>query len=136
MASGFDDGELVAWAPDADVLITRRRPIPERFLQQAQRLRSVQHIGGVPRPEVASWAALRYGFTPAEALTAVTLNAAASLDLGARLGTLEPGKQADVVVTDLPSAQHLAYELARSPVRAVVKRGRVVHARGPRPNWR
>ena len=87
-------------------------------------------------PEVASWAALRYGFTPAEALTAVTLNAAASLDLGARLGTLEPGKQADVVVTDLPNAQHLAYELARSPVRAVVKRGRVVHARGPRPNWR
>ena len=87
-------------------------------------------------PEVASWAALRYGFTPAEALTAVTLNAAASLDLGARLGTLEAGKQADVVVTDLPNAQHLAYELARSPVRAVVKRGRVVHARGPRPNWR
>lgn len=59
MAAGFDDDELVAWAPDADVLVTRRRPIPERFLQRAQRLRSVQHIGGVPRPEVASWASER-----------------------------------------------------------------------------
>lgn len=87
-------------------------------------------------PEVASWAALRYGFTPAEALTAVTLNAAASLDLADHLGTLEAGKQADLVITDLPNAQHLAYELARSPVTAVVKRGRIVYARGPRPNWR
>jgi len=57
MASGFDDDELVAWAPEADVLITRRRPIPEAFLRQAMRLRSVQHIGGVPRPEVVAWAA-------------------------------------------------------------------------------
>lgn len=59
MASGFDDDELAAWAPDADVLITRRRPIPEQFLQRAARLRSVQHIGGVPRPEVAAWASER-----------------------------------------------------------------------------
>lgn len=59
IASGFDDTELVAWAADADVLVTRRRPIPEAFLADATRLRSVQHIGGVPRPEVAAWAASR-----------------------------------------------------------------------------
>ena len=57
IASGFDDAELVAWAPDADVLVTRRRPIPAAFLAGASRLRSVQHIGGVPRPEVVAWAA-------------------------------------------------------------------------------
>jgi phosphoglycerate dehydrogenase-like enzyme len=56
MASGFDDAELVAWAADADVLITRRRAIPAAFLARAERLRSVQHIGGVPRPEVVAWA--------------------------------------------------------------------------------
>ncbi len=56
IASGFDDAELIAWAPDADVLITRRRAIPDAFLERAGRLRSVQHIGGVPRPEVVAWA--------------------------------------------------------------------------------
>jgi phosphoglycerate dehydrogenase-like enzyme len=59
IASGFDDAELVAWAPEADVLVTRRRPIPAAFLEAAGRLRSVQHLGGVPRPEVVAWAAAR-----------------------------------------------------------------------------
>lgn len=80
-------------------------------------------------PEVASWGALRYGFQAAEGLTAITLNAAASLGRGATLGTLEPGKKADVCVTDLPSHRHLAYELGRSPVLAVVKAGKVVFRR-------
>ena len=77
-------------------------------------------------PEVASWGALRYGFQAAEGLTAITLNAAASLGRGAGMGSLEAGKQADICVTDLPSHRHLAYELGRSPVRAVIKAGRVV----------
>lgn len=83
-------------------------------------------------PEVASWGALRYGFKAAEGLTAITLNAAASLGRGARLGTIEVGKQGDICVTDLPSHRHLAYELGRSPVRAVVKGGRVVFRRTDR----
>ena len=56
----------------------------------------------------------------------MTLNGAASLDLAADRGSLEPGKRADLVVTDLPSHLHLTYELGRNPVRAVVKDGRVV----------
>ena len=75
--------------------------------------------------EVMSWGALRYGFSSGEALTAATLNAACTLGLGADRGTLEVGKRADIVVTDLPNARHLTYELGRSPVRAVVKDGRV-----------
>ncbi len=59
IASGFDDAELIGWASEADVLVTRRRPIPAAFLDGAARLRSVQHLGGVPRPEVAAWAAAR-----------------------------------------------------------------------------
>ena len=74
-------------------------------------------------PEVLSWAALRFGFSAPEALCAATLNAACSLGRGDRLGTLEPGKDADLVVLDLPNIAHLTYELGRSPVRAVVKRG-------------
>lgn len=74
--------------------------------------------------EVMSWGALRYGFSSAEALTAATLNAACTLGLGADRGTLEVGKRADLVITDLPNTHHLTYELGRSPVRIVVKDGR------------
>lgn len=75
--------------------------------------------------EVMSWGALRYGMSAAEALTAATLNAACTLNLGHDRGTIEVGKRADLVVTDLPNHHHLTYELGRSPVRTVVKDGRV-----------
>ncbi len=77
--------------------------------------------------EVLSFGALRYGLSAGEALTAATLNAACSLGRGATVGSLEVGKKADLVVTDLPSHQHLTYEMARNPVRLVVKDGRVVY---------
>jgi imidazolonepropionase len=82
-------------------------------------------------PEVVSWAALRYRMSAGEALTAATLNAAASLGRADRLGTLEPGKQADLLVLDVPNHVHLAYELGRNPVAAVIKAGEVVLEREP-----
>ena len=80
-------------------------------------------------PEVLSWGALRYGFAAGEALTAATLNAACCLGRGDDRGSLEPGKRADLVLTDLPHHGHLTYELGRSPVRAVVVEGRVAWRR-------
>jgi imidazolonepropionase len=79
--------------------------------------------------EVLTWSALRFGFSAAEALTAATLNAACSLDLSKRVGSLEVGKVADVLVLDLPGHRHLTYEFGRNPVRAVVKAGELVHER-------
>lgn len=80
-------------------------------------------------PEVLSWGALRYGLAAGEALTAGTLNAACSLGRGADRGSIEVGKRADLVVTDLPHHGHLTYELGRSPVVAVVAEGRVAWQR-------
>lgn len=82
-------------------------------------------------PEVLAWAALRYRMSAAECLTAATLNAACSLGRGHDIGSLEPGKRADVVLLDQPNHKHLCYELGRNPVRAVVVRGRVVLERDP-----
>lgn len=76
--------------------------------------------------EVMSWAALRYGMSAAEALTGTTLNAACSLGLGDELGSVEVGKRADLVLTDLPNHSHLTYELGRNPVQRVIKNGAVV----------
>jgi|694.fasta_scaffold04652_11 imidazolonepropionase len=82
-------------------------------------------------PEVLSFAALRYRMSAAEALCGATLNAAASLGRADRLGSLEAGKDADLVLLDQPNHRHLVYELGRNPVRAVIKRGRVVVRRAP-----
>ena len=81
-------------------------------------------------PLVMSIACLEMGITPAEALVAATINAAYSVGLGAEIGSLEPGKQADLVVWDVPSLDQIPYWLGGMVVRSVVKRGRPVFARG------
>lgn len=61
--------------------------------------------------------------TPAEALNAVTINAAHALGTGDRLGSLEVGKQADILLLDAPDYRHLAYWFGHNLVRRVFKRG-------------
>ena len=63
---------------------------------------------------------------PAETLNAVTINAAHALGLGDRIGSLEPGKQADILVVAAPDYRHLAYQFGGNLVRRVIKRGKVV----------
>ena len=64
-----------------------------------------------------------FGLTPEEALAGVTQNAAQALGLGQRIGTLEPGKDADLVVWDIAEPAELAYGLGHNPCRLVVRRG-------------
>lgn len=77
-------------------------------------------------PAVMALACLGAGLTSEEALVAATLNAAAALGRADRIGTIEPGKQADLVVLDAPSPKHLVYHFGVNLVRHVVKAGRVV----------
>jgi imidazolonepropionase len=81
-------------------------------------------------PLVMSIACLEMGLTPTEALTAVTINAAHALGLGAEIGSIEPGKQADMVIWAVPTVEQLPYWLGARPARVVIKRGRVVLERG------
>ncbi|MBI4879109.1 MAG: imidazolonepropionase [Planctomycetes bacterium] len=67
--------------------------------------------------------------TVAEALAAATINAAWSLGIADRIGSIEEGKQADLLLLEHPSHLFLAYQLGENPVAAVVKRGRVVYER-------
>ncbi|MEZ5330703.1 MAG: imidazolonepropionase [Thermoanaerobaculia bacterium] len=78
---------------------------------------------------IVQLAVFRLGMFLEEALTAVTLNAACTLGRGESLGTIEPGKQADLVLLDAPNVLHLAYHFGVNPVVAVVKRGEPVHPR-------
>jgi imidazolonepropionase len=80
-------------------------------------------------PLAMTVACLSLGLTPTEALTAVTVNAAHALALGEEIGSLEAGKQADLVVWSVPTAAQIPYWPGADLVRVVVKRGRVVHDR-------
>ncbi len=64
--------------------------------------------------------------TPAEAIVAATLNAAHALGLGATVGSLEVGKNADLILLDTADYCHLAYRFGTNPVALVIKAGRVV----------
>jgi imidazolonepropionase len=63
-------------------------------------------------PFVMSLACLQMKLTPAEALTAATINAAWSLGLGGRVGSLENGKQADFLIHEFDDYRELAYFIA------------------------
>ena len=68
--------------------------------------------GSSPTPSmltVLSLAATHMKMTPAEAITAATINAAYSLNRGDQLGSLEPGKIADFVIHDCDDYRELAY---------------------------
>jgi imidazolonepropionase len=80
-------------------------------------------------PIVCSLACTQLGLSPAEALAAVTVNAAHVLRRADRVGRLAPGFDADLVLLDAPDWRHLAYHLGGEVVCAVVQSGRLVWRR-------
>lgn len=81
-------------------------------------------------------AVLKLDLSVDEALTAMTLNAACSLELGAEIGTVEEGKRADLVVLEGSSVDELAYHFGVHPVAAVVKDGSIVYRKTQGPAGR
>ena len=70
--------------------------------------------------------ACRYmGLTPAQAIAASTINAAHAIRRADSIGSLEPGKQADLLVLSVPDYRHLGYRFGTNLVKQVIKRGRV-----------
>ena len=77
-------------------------------------------------PLVMTLAVTQMKLTPGEAWMAATANAASALGEGARLGRVQPGYQADLVLFAPADYRHVAYHYGEEHVRLVVKRGRVV----------
>jgi imidazolonepropionase len=68
-------------------------------------------------------ACLNMRMTPAEAICASTFNAACSIGLNDIIGSLEKGKQADVIILDIPNHKFLPYHYGINLVETVVKKG-------------
>ena len=78
-------------------------------------------------PIVLSLASTQMKMTPAESITAATINAAYSLRRGHEIGSLEPGKLADFVIHDCADYRELPYFFGREPARAVFVGGTCVY---------
>jgi imidazolonepropionase len=74
-------------------------------------------------PLVCSLAATQLKLSPAEALTACTVNAAHVLGLADRKGRIAPGHDADIVLLDAPDWRYLAYHLGHDHVSKVLLGG-------------
>ncbi|HLW66758.1 MAG TPA: imidazolonepropionase [Gemmataceae bacterium] len=77
-------------------------------------------------PLMGTIACTQMKMLPAEVIAATTLNAAAALGRSERIGSIEPGKQADLVIFDAPSYSYLPYHFGVNHAWKVIKSGRVV----------
>ncbi|MGE5701156.1 MAG: imidazolonepropionase [Clostridia bacterium] len=75
---------------------------------------------------VMNLACLNMKMTPAEVIAATTINAAHAIGRADRIGSLEAGKQADVLILDVPSYQYLQYHYGVNHTDTVIKSGKVV----------
>ena len=77
-------------------------------------------------PLVMNLACISMRMTPAEALVAATLNAACAINMQDKVGSIEPGKQADLVMWDIQNYQELQYLFGVNHVMNVWKKGKLV----------
>jgi imidazolonepropionase len=83
-------------------------------------------------PMVLSLASTHMKMTAAEGITAATINAAYSLNRGSELGSIEPGKLADLVIHDCDDYRELAYFFGIEHAWHVYASGQLVFDRGAR----
>jgi imidazolonepropionase len=93
---------------------------------------------------VIKLACCRMGMTPAEAVTAATINGAHALGCADKVGSLEPGKLGDVLVLNIPDYRELAHQFGTNLVHTTIKRGEIIWQEGKvaprdaedlRPSW-
>ncbi|WP_353893374.1 imidazolonepropionase [Proteinivorax hydrogeniformans] len=75
---------------------------------------------------VMTLACLNLKLTPSQALAAFTINAAHSVGMGEKVGSIEEGKQGDVVVFDCPNVDYIPYRFGINHTHSVFKKGKLI----------
>ncbi len=80
-------------------------------------------------PLMMNMAAIYNGMQLNETINSVTINAAYSLDLESKIGSLEPGKQADILILNTNDYKNLVYYFGKNFSKTVIKRGKIIYER-------
>ncbi len=80
-------------------------------------------------PLLIALATNKMHMTIEETIAAITINGAAAIDRADKLGSITVGKQADLLIHEFPSYKFMAYHIAMSTVKKVVKKGKLVYER-------
>ncbi len=75
---------------------------------------------------IMNLACMNMGMTMEEVITATTLNAAYAINRGDRIGSLQAGKQADIVILNVENYRQMNYHYGMNHVQTVIKKGEVV----------
>jgi imidazolonepropionase len=86
----------------------------------------------VSTPLIMNLACLHMGLTPAEVITAATINAAHAINRAKEVGSLEVGKKADVLIANVPNYMQLQYHFGMNHTDTVIKAGKIVIRGGSR----
>jgi imidazolonepropionase len=76
---------------------------------------------------IQSIACTQMKMLPAETVWATTLNSARAIAREKELGSLEPGKRADIILLDVPNYRYIPYHYGMNHVKTVIRGGRVIH---------
>jgi imidazolonepropionase len=85
----------------------------------------------VSMPMILSLACTQLRMTPAEAITAATINAAYSLRRDKQIGSLEVGKLADISIFDVADYREIPYYFGMNTCHTTIKRGQIVYSKSP-----
>lgn len=76
---------------------------------------------------ILSIAAINMKMIPAEVFGAATINSARAIGMEKEVGTIEPGKKADIILLDIPDYKYLPYHYGINHVKTVIRHGQIVH---------
>jgi imidazolonepropionase len=86
----------------------------------------------VSMPMILSLACNQLRMTPAEAITAATINSAYSLGRDKQIGSLEVGKVADIAIFDVDDYREIPYYFGMNTCHTTIKRGQIIYSRSSR----
>ena len=76
---------------------------------------------------ILTLACCKMNMTPAEAISGATINGAYAVGLGDRIGSIEFGKDADLILLKVPDYRELPYHFGVNLVAMTIKKGRVIY---------